>query len=56
MNKANEWRDQPLSQDEVENEREQRPDRGGVGKQVGGKKKDKERTKYLSWQPIRPAD
>ena len=39
MSKANEWRDQPLSQDEVENEREQRPDRGGVGKQVGEKKK-----------------
>ena len=53
--KINEWRDQPLSQDEVENEREPRPNRGGVGKQVG-EKKDKERTQYLSWQPIRPAD
>ena len=29
----------PLSQDEVENEREQRPDGGEVGKQVEKKKK-----------------
>ena len=43
----------PLSQDEVENEREPRPDRGEAVKQVGKKRQGEDSVPELTTNPSR---